>query len=176
MIRVEKFISQNVPCDAYRVLTRELQDCDETPRWKPYQRSVPRRTPTHPPKQTPPPPKTNPSTPRPLHPFLEIFSGRNCAVLKQIYFNTRHNIWTNKKKKVRTFLYSFIKEQKKKNKTEHWGFLLFASSAFWLLACNVRCIILPWGGDDTFRWKLKCLLAVEVEVFSLSLIRGLSSG
>lgn len=88
-------ISQNVPCDAYRVLTWELQtETISTPR-----------------------PRPSPSSS-----VSRIFSGRNCAVLKQIYFNTRHDIWTTKKKK-RTFLYSFIKEQKKKKKTS--GFLSF---------------------------------------------------
>lgn len=103
------------------------------------------------------PTEHRPSTPETSSPVSRIFSGRNCAVLKQIYFSTRHNIWTNNKKKLRTFLYSFIKEQKKKKRTEDWGFLLFASSAFWLLACNVRCVIFATRrrNDDTFRWKWK---------------------
>lgn len=61
----------------------------------------------------------------PASSFLELFSGRNCAVLKQIYFNTQQHL--NKRETSRTFLYSFIKEQKN---IEHLGFLLFTSSAF----------------------------------------------
>lgn len=124
----------------WRISRPQLPRCSEENRWNHISAPSSRRSST---LQTSPAPrdeKTNKTlhsslVPKPLHPFLELFSGRNCAVLKQIYFNTRHNIWT-KKKKVRTFLYSFIKEQKMK-KPEHWGFLLFASSAFWLLACSM---------------------------------------
>lgn len=53
-----------------------------------------------------------------------------------------------KKKKLEHFYILLSRSKKKKKKREHWDFLLFASSAFWLLACNVWCIILPWGGGD----------------------------
>lgn len=65
-----------------------------------------------------PPSDKSPVVPKPLHPFLEIFSGRNCAVLKQIYFNTWHNIWTNKtKKKNLEHFYILLSRSKKK---ENW--------------------------------------------------------
>lgn len=50
----------------------------------------------------------------------------------------------------------------KKTKRENVGFSMVSCSAFWLW-----CVPLPQGGDDdTFRWKRKCVLAVEVEVCS----------
>lgn len=82
----------------------------------------------------------------PLHLYRSIFSGRNCAALTQIYFNTQHNIWTNKTKRRRAF-YILLSRSKKINKNmkwEHWGiFYGFANSTFWCLACNVWCITLP---------------------------------
>lgn len=124
-------ISQNVPCDAYRVLTWELQT--ET-------------------ISTPPPP----SLPRP-HPFLESSPGETVQCLNRSILI--HDTTFEQKKG--TFLYSFIKEQKKRE--ENVGFSIVSSSAFWL--CDLRCVLLPRGGDDdTFRWKWKCVLAVEVEV------------
>lgn len=117
---------------------REPQDRIQV---EPYQRRVRPRPPR---KNTPSALQTLRS---PLHPFVEIFSGRNCAVLKQIYFNTRHNIWTNKEKS--EHFYILLSRSKKRTS----GFLSFAGSAFWLLAHDVRCIILPRGGADTFRWK-----------------------
>lgn len=81
--------SQNVPRDAYRVLTWEL------------------------PTETPP-------LPRPSASVSRTFSGRNCAVLKQIYFNTWHNIWTKKE-----HFYILLSRSKNK-KRKRGGFLSFA--------------------------------------------------
>lgn len=117
------------------------------------------------------PSEQKPSPWNPLHPFLEIFSGRNCAVLKQIYFNTRHNIWTNKKKKKEHF-YILLSRSKKKQRREHLGFLWFAGSAFWLLACDVRCFILRRGGDDTFRRNENVCWLFEVEVLFFVINKG----
>ena len=116
-------------------------------------------------------PNRNPPQNNPLHPFLEIFSGRNCAVLKQIYFNTRHNIWTNKKKKKEHF-YILLSRSKKKRRREHLGFLSFAGSAFWLLACDIRCFILRRGGDDTFRRDENVCWLFEVEVLFFVINKG----
>lgn len=83
--------------------------------------SRPRREPPGRTETVSAPSEQKPSPWNPLHPFLEIFSGRNCAVLKQIYFNTRHNIWTNKKKKKNIFI--FFYQGAKKNREENiWVF------------------------------------------------------
>lgn len=71
----------------------------------------------------------------PPHPFLEIFSGRNCAVLKQIYFNTRHNIWTNKKKKKEHF-YILLSRSKKKKEKRTFGFSIVCR--FCILTSSLR--------------------------------------
>lgn len=60
----------------------------------------------------------------------EILSGRNCAVLLQIYFTTL-DTWLNKNK-----IYSFIKEQMREATV---FFLFFANYAFWLGLQYVMC-------------------------------------
>lgn len=55
----------------------------------------------------------------PLHLYLSIFSGRNCAALTQIYFNTQHNIWTNKTKRRRAFY--ILLSRSKKIKIKIWS-------------------------------------------------------
>lgn len=80
------------------------------------------------------PSEQKPSPWNPLHPFLEIFSGRNCAVLKQIYFNTRHNIWTNKKKKKNIFI--FFYQGAKKTEKRTFGFSLVCR--FCILTSSLR--------------------------------------
>lgn len=97
MIRVE-----NEPRDAYPVLAASRRTDGRT-------------------ETVSAPSEQKPSPWNPLHPFLEIFSGRNCAVLKQIYFNTRHNIWTNKKKKKEHF-YILLSRSKKNREENIWVF------------------------------------------------------
>lgn len=77
----------------------------------------------------------SPSPPRPPHPFLEIFSGRNCAVLKQIYFNTRHNIWTNEKKKLEHF---YILLSRSKKKKRNWTLGFFIVCQFCILTSSLQ--------------------------------------
>lgn len=67
--------------------------------------------------------------------YLQIsISGRNCAVLIQIYFTTLNTALNKKKNK----LYSFIKEQMTEDKKWQF-FLLFANYAFWLGLQYVTC-------------------------------------
>lgn len=98
-------ISQNVPCDAYRVLTWELQtETVSTPR------------------PLPPRPSPSSSVPPPPHPFLESSPGETVQCLNRSILI--HDTTFEQNKKKRTFLYSFIKEQKKKKKKTS-GFLSF---------------------------------------------------
>lgn len=81
------------------------------------------------PMAPPSPPSLPPSS------VSRSFSGRNCAALEQIYFNTRHDIWT---KNIFIFFYQGAKtkntkrERERKREREKLGFC----SAFWLMCSS----------------------------------------
>lgn len=126
-------------------------------RRKPYQRSVPRRT--------PPPP--------PLHPFLEIFSGRNCAVLKQIYFNTRHKHLNKQEEKKKLEHFYILLSRSKKKKT--LGFSIVCQ--FCILTSSLQRSMYYFATRRRRRHvQMEIKMSVEVEIFFVINKRGLSSG
>lgn len=101
----------------------------------------------------------------PRHPFLESSPGETVQCLNRSILI--HDTTFEQKKNIFIFFYQGAKK-------ENVRFSIVSSSAFWL--CDVRCVLLPRGGDDTFRWKWKCVLAVEVVRSFFVMMRGLSSG
>lgn len=110
-------------------------------------------------------------------PYSRIFSGTNCAVLIQIYFNTLDT--TLNKMKLFYILLSMNtrkKRDKKKNMT-----IFFYCLPIMHLACDVWCVRMLWGTGSKNKTETEkarrqlldgCLRTVRVIFFSFVIMEG----
>lgn len=108
-------------------------------------------------------------------PYSRIFSGTNCAVLIQIYFNTLDTTLNKMKLFYILLSMNMRKKRDKKNMT------IFYCLPIMHLACNVWCGRMLWGTGSRNKSEIEkatrqlldgCLRTVRVVLFSLSLWKG----
>ncbi len=93
----------------------------------------------------------------------DILSGRNCAVLIQIYFTTLN---TTLNKNLIIFFYQWTNEGRQKMTI----FLLFANYAFWLM----WCVLLQWRRkqSEVDKTTQRCLARCLWTVFFFVILKG----